>query len=175
MVAGIVAFREAQKQERSARDSDRLIGLYDRRLQRVQHEWMGKGDPGLDLQIAGHLSARDLDLFGKGSLFELLCDVETPSGREALAEWLQKPASPEEVVLRQQAILLLRDRTDLREKFALQREGEASQFSWDSLSGWLVASPVRFPRLLSWAAFRLSLSMGVVAVCGWEGVVQPHY
>ena len=173
-VAGILAFREAQKQERSARDSDCLLGLYDRRLQRVQHAWMGKGDPGLDLQIVDHLSARDLDLFGKGSLFELLCDVETPSGRETLAEWIQEPAPSEEAIRRQQAIRCLRDRTDLREKLALQREGEASQFSWDSLRNWLVASPVNFPRWLPWAAFLLSLSMGGVAVCGWKGVVEPY-
>jgi hypothetical protein len=175
IVAGIILFCEARKHERGARDSDRLLGLYDRRLQRVQHAWMGKGDPGLDFLIADHLSARDLDLFGKGSLFELLCDVETPSGREALAKWLQKPAPPEQVVLRQQAIIFLRDRTDLREKFALEREGEASQFSWESLSGWLVGRPVKFPRLLPLAAFLLSVSMGVVAACGWEGIVEPHY
>lgn len=171
-VAGIVAFREARKHERTVRDSDCLLGLYDRRLQRVQHEWMGKGDPGLDLQIANHLSARDLDLFGKGSLFELLCDVETPSGREALAAWIQRPVAPEEVLLRQQAILSLRDRTNLREKLALQREGEASRFSWDTLVGWLVASPVKFPRWLPWTAIVLSLSLAVVAACGSKGVLE---
>jgi hypothetical protein len=125
--AGIVLFREARRHNSFAHDSDRLLGFYDRRLRRVSHAWMGNGDPGLDLQIPSHLSARDLDLFGEGSLFELLCDVETPSGREALAEWLQKPVAPEDVVLRQQAIRSLIDRTDLREKLALQREDDASQ------------------------------------------------
>lgn len=173
-VAGIVALREARKQERRVRDSKCLLGFYDRRLQRAQHDWMGKGDPGLDLQIADHLSARDLDLFGKGSLFELLCDVETPSGREALAAWLQRPAAPDEVLLRQQAILSLRDRTDLREKLTLQREGEPSRFSWDTLVGWLVSSPVKFPRWLPWIALLLSLSMGVVALCGSKGVLEPR-
>lgn len=173
-VTGVVAFREARKHERTVRDSDCLLGLYDRRLQRVQHEWMGRGDAGLDLQIANHLSARDLDLFGKGSLFELLCDVETPSGREALAAWLQRPAAPEEVLLRQQAILSLRDRTDLREKLTLQREGEPSRFSWDTLVGWLVSSPVKFPRWLPWIAVLLPLSMGVVALCGSKGVLEPR-
>ena len=172
--AGIVLFREARRHNSFAHDSGRLLGLYDRRLRRVNHDWMGNGDPGLDLQIASHLSACDLDLFGEGSLFELLCDVETPSGREALAEWLQKPAAPEDAVLRQQAIRSLMDRTDLREKLALQREHDASQFSWDALRNWLVASPVTFPRSLSWAALLVSLSMGVVAVCGWQGVIEPN-
>jgi MutS domain V len=175
VVAGIVVFREVLKHEVISRDLDRLLGFYDRRLLRVKHEWMGKGDPGLDLQVDGHLSAADLDLFGKGSLFELLCDVETPSGREALAEWIQNPATPADVLLRQRAITSLLDRTDLREKLAVQREGEASQFSWDSLREWLLANPVSFPRWLPWAAFLLCLSMGIVAMCGIKGLIEPYY
>ena len=105
----------------------------------------GKGRSGLDLQRAGHLSARDLDLFGEGSLFELLCDVQTPAGRETLARWLQTPAPPEEVLSRQQAILSLADRTDLRERMALLRGGQASEYSWNRLRDWLTAVPVDFP------------------------------
>src|SRR5208282_5828101 len=103
-IAALVAYGEARKRDRRARDSDRLLDLYQRGLQRVKHEWMGKGDPGLDLQMADHLSAQDLDLFGEGSLFELLCDVQTPAGRDAVAQWLQMPASPEEVISRQHAV-----------------------------------------------------------------------
>ena len=174
-IVGIALFREALKNDHIVRNSDRLLGFYDRRMQRVNHEWMGKGDPGLDLQVVGHLSATDLDLFGKGSLFELLCDVETPSGREALAEWIQSPAPADEVILRQRAIRSLLDRTDLREKLALHREGEASQYSWDSLREWLLASPVKFPPWLPWAALVLSMSMGIIALCGWKSLVDPYY
>ena len=173
-VAAMVAFGESRKRDRRARDSVRLLGLYHRRLQRVQHEWMGKGDPGLDLQMKDHLSARDLDLFGEGSLFELLCDVQTPAGRDALAKWLQAPAPPEEVISRQQAIRSLCDRTELREKLALLREDEASEYSWSRLRDWLAASPVRFPRWAPWAGLLLCLSLGSVAACGWYEVISPH-
>ena len=174
MVAAVVAFEEARKRDRLARDSGRLLDLYHRRLQRLQHEWMGKGDPGVDLQMADHLSARDLDLFGEGSLFELLCDVQTPAGRDALAQWLQSPAPPEEVISRQHAIRSLRDRTDLRERLALLRGDEASEYSWNRLRDWLTASPVRFPRWAPWAGLLLSLSMASVALCGWNEVIEPH-
>ena len=33
----------------------------------------------------------DLDLFGKGGLFELLCTVRTRMGEERLAQWLKTP------------------------------------------------------------------------------------
>ena len=173
-VAAMVALGEARKRDRRARDSVRLLELYRRRLPRLQHEWMGKGDPGLDLQRTDHLSARDLDLFGEGSLFELLCDVQTPAGRDALAQWLQAPAPPEEVISRQHAVRSLCDRTDLRERLALLREDEASEYYWNRLRDWLAASPVRFPRWVPWAALLLSLSMGSVAACGWYEVIEPH-
>jgi hypothetical protein len=79
---------------------------------------MGKGPPGVDLENPDHLNARDLDLFGEGSMFELLCDVGTPAGRDALARWLQTPAPPEEVISRQRATRSLTDRSDLRQKLA---------------------------------------------------------
>jgi hypothetical protein len=173
-VAAMVAFSEARKYDRRVRDFVPLLDLYHRRLQRLQHEWMGKGDPGLDLQMTDHLSARDLDLFGEGSLFELLCDVQTPAGRDVLAKWLQTPAPPEEAISRQQAIRSLSDRTDLRERLALLREDEASEYSWNRLRDWLTANPVRFPRWAPWAALLLSLSLGSVAACGWYEVIEPH-
>ena len=174
MAAALWAFEEARKCDSRVRDSGCLHDFYRRRLQRLQHEWMGKGDPGVDLQIADHLNARDLDLFGEGSLFELLCDVQTPAGRNVLAEWLQSPAPPEEVVSRQQAIRSLSGRTDLREKLALLSGDEASEYSWNSLCDWLAANPIRFPRWAPWLGLLLSLSMVSVAVCGWSEVLKPH-
>jgi hypothetical protein len=170
----VAAFKEARKHDRRHRESIRLLNMYHRGLQRLQHEWMGEGDPGLDLRITGHMSARDLDLFGEGSLFELLCDVQTPAGRDILAQWLQSPAPPEEVLARQHAIGSLRDRTDLREKLARLREDEASEYSWTRLREWLAASPIQFPRWAPGVGLLLSLAVASVAACGWYQVIKPH-
>lgn len=170
-----VAFAVARKFDLLIRDSAKLLDFYRRRLQRLEHEWMGKGDPGLDLQVTHHLSARDLDMFGEGSLFELLCDVQTPAGRDALAQWLQTPAAPDEVLARQQAIRSLCNRISLRERVALLRTDDAaSEYSWNLLRDWFVASPVRFPRWAAWAGLLLSLSMISVGICGWKEVIEPH-
>jgi hypothetical protein len=126
---------------------------------------MGQGDSGLDLEMPGHLTSRDLDLFGDGSMFELLCGVATPAGRETLARWLQVPASSEEVASRQQAVRCLRDRTELREKLALLREGEASEYSWNTLREWLVADPVPLPRWAPPGGLFLSLTMLAIGAC----------
>ena len=41
----------------------------------------------------GHPYARDLDLFGPGSLFQLLNTARTEAGEETLADWLRGPAA----------------------------------------------------------------------------------
>src|SRR5262249_43414975 len=66
-----------------------------------------------------HIYASDLDLFGRGSLFELLCTVRTRMGEERLAQWLKEPAACEEIRDRQASIAELKDRLDLREELAL--------------------------------------------------------
>jgi len=135
---------------------------------------MGKGDPGEDLEMDGHLSAADLDLFGEGSLYELLCDVHTPAGRETLARWLQQPGKPEEVVSRQQSIRYLRDRIDLREKMALVRAGKADEYSWNAFHSWLAAGPIDFSRWAPWVALLLSFSMVTAGASWWGGLLQAH-
>lgn len=125
----------------------------------MRHEWMGQGDPGMDLREPDHLSARDIDLFGQGSMFELLCDVDTPAGRETLARWLQHEAPVEEIISRQDSIRSLRHRTALREKLELLREGETSELSWGMLRDWLTAPPAHIPRWAPLSALVLPIAL----------------
>ena len=48
--------------------------------------------------------AADLDIFGKGSLFELLNTARTRSGEETLNRWLLSAAAREEILARQAAV-----------------------------------------------------------------------
>ena len=61
------------------------------------------GDPGRAFFDESHPYAVDLDIFGKGSLFELLSSARTRSGEQALASWLKAPASRVEIARRQQS------------------------------------------------------------------------
>jgi len=172
--AGCLAFVEAQRCKSRIRDASCLMDLYRDRLSRVRYQWTGKGDGGKDLEMDGHLSAADLDLFGEGSLFELLSDVQTPAGRETLASWLQHAGQPEEVISRQKSVQYLRDRIDLREELALVRAGRADEYSWNTFRSWLTADPIEFSRWAPWAALLLSLSMVIVGACWWRGFLQSH-
>ena len=57
----------------------------------------GPAKPASDFVDDHHLYANDLDLFGRGSLFELLSIARTRAGEETLAAWLTRPAAPPEV------------------------------------------------------------------------------
>src|SRR5262249_1948490 len=103
--------------------TQRAVAWYERGLERLDHTWMGQGDGGARFRPEGHRYADDLDLFGRGSLFELLSTPRTPGGQETLAAWLLDPATPAVVVERQGAVRELAGLTDLRESLAVAGEG----------------------------------------------------
>ena len=99
--------------------AERAVAHYRRALDRLDGKWPGQGEPGERFREAAHPYAADLDLFGRGSLFELLCTARTAAGEEALAGFLRAPAAPEVVRARQAATEELRGRVDLREQLDL--------------------------------------------------------
>jgi hypothetical protein len=96
---------------------------YARGLARLDGRWAGTGQAGERFQDENHPYALDLDLFGKGSLFELLSTARLRTGEDALASWLLHPAGPEEVRARQAAVVDLRPRLNMRERLALLAAG----------------------------------------------------
>jgi len=71
----------------------RAVGFYERGLARLAGKWIGIGDSGASFTEESSLYTNDLDIFGTGSLFELLCTARTHAGQKILAEWLSKPAA----------------------------------------------------------------------------------
>lgn len=124
----------------------RAVVFYERSLARVQHRWAGAGEQGNRFRDGAHVYAEDLDLFGPGSLYELLCTARTRAGEDLLAEWLLEPGTPVEVLARQQAIADLRPGLDVREQLALLGEDFRSEVDPASLNAWTQRPPVHFPR-----------------------------
>ena len=114
----------------------RSVGYFEHALERLEGNWAGKGEPGDRYLDAGHPYALDLDLFGKGSVFELLCTARTHVGEETLADWLLHPAEPGLVRNRQEAVEELRGRVDLREDLAVVAEEARTGVNPISLAAW---------------------------------------
>ena len=76
--------KELERRRRAAR-------FFEKALARLDGNWAGTGEPGERYNDAAHPYALDLDLFGKGSVFELLCTARTRIGEDRLAQWLKSP------------------------------------------------------------------------------------
>ena len=121
---------------RALRDCRRAMAFYRRGLARIGNRWMGNGQAGDRFLDSAHPYARDLDIFGKGSVFELLCSARTRAGEETLAAWLLSPASRQEVQARQASINEMRDRLSFREDLAVLSEGIDAAGRPDALTAW---------------------------------------
>ena len=112
------------------------VDYYKRCLDRLADCWSGRGTAGLRYLDHGHLYADDLDLFGPGSLFELLCQARTRLGEDVLAQWLCGPADAATIRRRQEAVEELRGNVDLREKIALLRAEVHEDLDQNRLIAW---------------------------------------
>ena len=149
-------------------------GFYRGGLARIEDRWSGAGQFGDRFADAHHVYAADLDLFGKGSLFELLCAARTRMGETALAERLLAPAGAAEIRNRQAAARELRERLDLREAWAVIGGDERVAVQPDALRQWAEA-PNRLSRhWIPWAAWSIPVFVTAAAAL-WivTGVASP--
>lgn len=168
----LVARHDAIARQRDA--AARAIAFYDRALARVEDRWIGTGESGDRFRDDDHLYAADLDLFGKGSLFELLSIARTRAGEETLASWLKAPASPHVVRARQSAVEELASRLDLREAIALAGADVRAAVDTGALTAWAGKQPVLASRGVRVLAVLLSASAaGAAAWWGATGNAAP--
>lgn len=114
----------------------RGVGVYEQGLRRMEDRWIGTGVRGERFVSASHPYSGDLDIFGRGSLFELLCVARTQMGEACLAGWLSAPADPTTIRARQAAIVDLKERLDFREALATSGEEVRSALKPQVLTDW---------------------------------------
>ena len=148
--------------------AERAAAFYRSGLARIEDRWAGTGQPGTRFDDPHHVYASDLDLFGKGGLFELLSTARTRMGEESLARWLLAPSPVETLHERHACIAELRARLDLREQLAVlgvdggvavhpERLLEWAETPNDLTAPWILWTSILLPVLL--------LATGIV----WSG------
>lgn len=141
----------------------RAVRYFERALARLDGKWQGTGETGERYLDPAHPYAMDLDLFGKGSLFELLSTARSHVGEDTLAHWLLEPASPETARARQQAVAELKPRLDLREDLAIVAEEARTGVDPIALAAWGESpGPDGAPLPLG----RLRWQIGILALLG---------
>jgi hypothetical protein len=146
--AGLVELVRRHDRVIGAREAAaRALAFYERGLARIEDRWIGTGNTGERFGDDRHPYANDLDLFGRGSLFELLAITRTRGGEDALAGWLKAPAPRAEILERHQALTELAERLDFREAIAVVGS-DASTIRSDWLIAWAEGPPILTPRWL---------------------------
>src|SRR4029077_20260381 len=137
------------------RRAARAIAYYERALGRLENRWIGTGSPGERFRDPRHVFSDDLDLFGRGSLFELLSTARTGRGEQVLAGWLLAPGEPQQVAARQEAVKELRPGVDLREEIALMGDDLRAAVDDRKLGAWGTEPRVVFFPGARWIALVL--------------------
>jgi hypothetical protein len=151
--------------------TERAIAFYDAGLARLDGTWAGSGSGGERFLDPHHPYAADLDLFGRGSLFQRLSAARTRMGEEVLAGWLLAPASPAEVRERQQAVTELKDRLDLREDLAVLSSEVEAGVDAAALRAWAEAPVLLWGRGRIVALLAVAATLATLALWwgGWTG------
>ena len=161
----VVALRDRAK---------RRLTFYALGLGRLAGTWAGTGQTGERFIEPNHPYADDLDLFGRGSLFELLCTARTAGGEETLAGWLKAPSDAETIRARQAAVSELRPKLDLREDLALLGEDVRARAEPAALAAWGAQPPLLPDRRIQPLAVGLaSLTAGTLIAAAFGAGYVP--
>ena len=171
-----MAAASAARLRRSRQSRNRAVRLeryYHRGIQRVKGDWPRNGTDGGEFSEDGHPYAKDLNVFGEGSLFELLCTVRTANGQRGLAQYLLTTPALEETLLRQDAIRELRERSGLHEEIALLGDFEFCESRWETFAEWLHAPRFPFSTLLRIVTCLTSTLVAVMVLLGFATTLVP--
>jgi hypothetical protein len=153
----------------------RAIRFYELGQARMDDRWDALPPRESRVDAAGSLFARDLDLFGRGGLFDLLCTARTSMGEDTLAAWLLEPAARDGVRARQAAVADLRGRFgqfNLNEELASCEGPETAVLDAKALAAWGASTGDAVAGWLRWVAPVLML-LTLAAAVDWALTRSP--
>lgn len=143
---------------------ERLSDFFRMCLDRSQHQWTERPVDGSEFAADHHPWSQDLDLFGRGSLFQMLCECRTGPGRQRLAEWMTTVPTAETIRVRQERTAILRQRLDLRESLASISHDQEWNDSEALLRNWAGEPAVLVPRWIVAASLLIGVATLPVVV-----------
>jgi hypothetical protein len=152
--------------------TSRLKRFYERAVQRIQGNWVGIGATGEEFRKVDHVYASDLNIFGEGSLFELLCTARTSIGQRGLANYLMESPATGETLLRQEAVRELQGRSDLRERVASLGKFDFLESKWNTFEDWLGSPTLSYPQYLRALAGITSALLAGTVLAGLVGLIS---
>ncbi|MBJ6761921.1 DNA mismatch repair protein MutS [Myxococcaceae bacterium JPH2] len=167
---GVLAVLHHQVFLREAR-ARLYVLLNERGLARLSGGWREFIERGERFLSPAHLYTPDLDVFGQGSLFQLLNETATRAGEERLAEWLSAPATSDVILARQGAARELAPRVGFRQDLCVDARVVAKDKADPGLFiQWAEAGPslnaIRWARPLAVALPPITLALYLLGEFG---------
>ena len=174
-IFGFIALLVYHQRVRNRRvQARRAADFYQAGLDRLNDQWSGKGTSGARFEVPHHIYGDDLDLFGRDSLYALLCAARTQLGEDILAQWLLAPAALSVIHARQTSIVDLRARLEFRESMAIEGESLKIDLHPETLDAWARAPNRLESGWIRWTAPLLAgVAVGTVAVWAIWGLLFP--
>jgi len=162
-VALVVAHDRVLRREARA---TRMRRFFEDGLARLEDRWAGRGDAGDRYNDPQHPYAQDLDVFGTGSLFELLATTRTTTGSDRLAAWLCEAAAPQTIRERQAAVRELCPRLAMRLEMAIAGDEAGSASQQEALEAWASAPAAALSRTIFFLALAAS-ALSLAGLAAW--------
>ncbi len=160
-----------ERVSRIAARARRAVRYYELARDRLDLIFAGSGQSGERyLTDPEHPYLAHLDLFGTGSLFELMSQAQTRAGEDKLASWLSAPAGVPELRERHAAVRELRELLDLREDLGILGPEIDRAVEADRLLAWGASEAYAVPRqtrILAASLVATTLLAGVLALFDW--------
>lgn len=124
---------------------EKLIEINQKGLDRVSGKWRNSKDTGEIFLSKDHSYASDLDIFGKGSLFQMINCCKTKFGEISLAKRLRGEliGNKEDIIERQTAVKELSEKVEWRQNLYVEGSiSKSKKENVDKLVNWC-ESPVR--------------------------------
>ncbi|HLK05803.1 MAG TPA: hypothetical protein VKT53_15300 [Candidatus Acidoferrum sp.] len=149
---------------RKRRAAESAVAHYRRGIARMEDKWAGTGATGEEFREKEHVYADDLDLFGRGCLFELLSTARLPMGEKQLADWLKQAPSGDAIRERQELVKELRSKLDLQRDLAIAGEELRARLAPERVLEW-GESETSLPARLRPVVVVLAIGAGAAAIC----------
>jgi hypothetical protein len=118
LVAFLILVKWNLRVKQLKKTTENLIKINEDELLALDHHF-SQFHPGNEFIDPNHLNSYDLDIFGKGSIYQFLNRTVTAEGTKKLADLLQNPMkNPSDILKRQELITELASDIDWRQNFS---------------------------------------------------------
>jgi hypothetical protein len=121
----------------------------------------------------GHHFNQDIDLFGEGSLFQIINRTATKNGQKQLAAWLNSN-NIDQIKEKQKATQEIAEKANWRQNYTTIAALIESDVESDHILQWVRSYKTFTPRIFKWMPVLFSILSVIGILCYWLGFINGY-